>query len=241
LQSPDNAPKSLLQRYAASFGRRQTVHAMHIDIFSDPVCPWCFIGTRRLWRALDARPELKPTIRWRPFQLNPAMPPEGMDRRTYLASRFGSLAEAERLYANVGHVGMLEGIAFQFESIASTPNTVNAHRLIRYAEAQDRHVAAADAIFAAYFLDGRDIGDTQVLADIASRIGLDCDPVEEFLGGDDGVDAVRGEDMRARQLGIENVPCFIVDKRFVIAGAQEPEAFYSLFDLAASSENNLFA
>lgn len=214
---------------------------MHIDIFSDPVCPWCFIGTRRLWRALDGRPELKPTIRWRPFQLNPAMPPEGMERQSYLTSRFGSLSEAERLYANVGHVGMLEGIAFQFERIGSTPNTVSAHRLIRYAEAYDRHIATADAIFAAYFLDGRDIGDGSVLADIASEVGMEREPVETFLAGDDGADAVRGEDMRARQLGIESVPCFIVDKRFVIAGAQEPEAFYSLFDLASSSDNNLFA
>lgn len=214
---------------------------MHIDIFSDPICPWCFIGTRRLWRALDARPALKPTIRWRPFQLNPAMPPEGMERHSYLTSRFGSLAEAERLYANVGHVGALEGIDFEFDRIENTPSTVNAHRLVRYAETFDRHVALADAIFAAYFLEGRDIGDIGVLGALAAATGLERDAAHAFLDGDDGVDAVRGEDMRARQLGIESVPCFIVDKRFVIAGAQEPEAFYSLFDLAVSSENNLFA
>lgn len=214
---------------------------MHIDIFSDPVCPWCFIGTRRLWRALDARPALNPTIRWRPFQLNPAMSPEGMDRRSYLVSRFGSLAEAERLYANVGHVGALEGIDFRFDEIDTTPSTVNAHRLVRYAETFDRHVAVADAIFAAYFLDGRDIGSVDVLTGLSVEAGLDAAAVHAFLDSDEGVDAVRGEDMRARQLGIESVPCFIVDKRFVIAGAQEPEAFYSLFDLAASSENNLFA
>lgn len=214
---------------------------MHIDIFSDPICPWCFIGKRRLERALAARPTLRPTIRWRPFQLNPAMPREGMARRTYLATKFGSLAEAERLYANIGHVGLVEDIAFRFDDIALTPNTVDAHRLIRYAEAYERDGALVDALFAAYFLDGRDIGDTATLARIAESVGLEHGPVLAFLMSDDGADAVRGEDMRARQLGIEGVPCFIVDKRFAISGAQEPEAFYSLFDLAASSENNLFA
>lgn len=214
---------------------------MHIDIFSDPVCPWCFIGTRRLRRALAARPELNPSIRWRPFQLNPAMPPEGMDRTAYLASRFGSLTEAERLNANVGHVGALEGIAFDFERIEVAPSTINAHRLIRYAEAFDLHSAMADAVFAAYFLDGRDIGDVEALIDIADDVGLEHAAARTFLTSAEGIDAVRGEDMRARQLGIESVPCFIVDKRFVISGAQEPEAFYSLFDLAETSENNLFA
>lgn len=214
---------------------------MHIDIFSDPVCPWCFIGNRRLRRALDARPALRPTIRWRPFQLNPAMPRQGMDRQTYLASKFGGIAEAERLYANIGHVGLLEGIEFRFDRIAKTPNTVEAHRLIRYAEASGLDDAMTEALFAAYFLNGRDIGDIAVLAEIAEEVGLEPGPAREFLRSGEGADAVRGEDMRARQLGIEGVPCFIVDKRFAISGAQEPEAFFSLFDLAASSENNLFA
>jgi len=214
---------------------------MHIDIFSDPICPWCFIGKRRLQRALEGRPKLRPTIRWRPFQLNPAMPREGMARQAYLASKFGSIAEAERLYANIGHVGMLEGVDFRFDSIAVTPNTVDAHRLIRYAEAYGLDGALVDAIFAAYFLEGRDIGDPAVLARIAGEVGLEHGPALAFLMSGDGADAVRGEDMRARQLGIEGVPSFIVDKRFAISGAQEPEAFHSLFDLAASSENNLFA
>jgi len=213
---------------------------MHIDIFSDPVCPWCFIGARRLRRALDARPDLRPTVRWRPFQLNPAMPAQGMERQAYLASRFGSLAEAERLYGNMGHIGMVEGIEFRFDKITLTPNTVDAHRLIRYAEAFGLDDAMADAIFVAYFLDGRNIGDTGVLLDLADEAGLERGPAHAFLISGDGAESVRGEDMRARQLGIEGIPCFIVDKRFVISGAQEPEAFYSLFDLAVSSENNLF-
>ena len=214
---------------------------MHIDIFSDPVCPWCYIGTRRLQKALEQRSELSPSVRWRPFQLNPGMPDDGMERQAYMASKFGSLTEANRLYANIGHVGQLEGIDFRFDRIAKTPNTVHAHRLIRYAEAFGRDGTVSEVIFAAYFLEGADIGDRRVLGDIAMQAGLEREPTETFLNSDEGVDAVRGEDARARQLGIEGVPCFIVDKRFAISGAQEPEAFYSLFDLAMSSENNLFA
>ena len=213
---------------------------MHIDIFSDPVCPWCYIGARRLQKALSQRSDLRPTQRWRPFQLNPAMPNEGMERQSYLASKFGSLTEANRLYANIGHVGQLEGIDFRFDKITKTPNTVHAHRLIRYAEAFGLDGKISEAIFAAYFVDGADIGQPDVLAEIAIGAGLERAPTEAFLASDDGIDAVRGEDARARQLGIEGVPCFIVDKRFAISGAQEPEAFYSLFDLAMSSENNLF-
>jgi predicted DsbA family dithiol-disulfide isomerase len=169
------------------------------------------------------------------------MPRDGMGRQSYLAAKFGSLGEAERLYAHIGHVGMLEGIAFSFDDIAVTPNTIDAHRLIRYAEAFGCDGAVVDALFDAYFREGRDIGDPAVLARVGEAVGLEHGPVLAFLMSGDGADAVRGEDMRARQLGIEGVPCFIVDKRFAISGAQEPEAFYSLFDLAVSSENNLFA
>jgi predicted DsbA family dithiol-disulfide isomerase len=200
---------------------------MHIDIFSDPICPWCFIGKRRLRRALAARPGLRPTIRWRAFQLNPAMPADGMERQSYLAVKFGSAAEAQRLYATIGQVGAVEGIDFRFDRIRMTPNTVDAHRLVRYALAFERDDAVTDALFHAYFLQGRDIGDRRV---------LDRTDADACLAGGDGADAVRGEDMRARQLGIEGVPCFIVDRRYAISGAQEPEAFFSLFDMVSASE-----
>ena len=209
---------------------------MHIDIFSDPICPWCFIGKRRLRRALAARPGLRPTIRWRAFQLNPAMPADGMERQSYLAVKFGNAAEAQRLYATIGQVGAVEGIDFRFDRIRMTPNTVDAHRLVRYAQAFERDDAVTDALFHAYFLQGRDIGDRRVLAELAQEAGLERTEAEAFLAGGDGADAVRGEDMRARQLGIEGVPCFIVDRRYAISGAQEPEAFFSLFDMVSASE-----
>ncbi|MGH6620014.1 MAG: DsbA family oxidoreductase [Alphaproteobacteria bacterium] len=214
---------------------------MHIDIFSDPICPWCFIGKRRLQRALEARPGVRPTIRWRAFQLNPAMPAGGMERRAYLAEKFGNAAEAGRLYGAIGQVGAVEGIDFRFDRIAVTPNTVDAHRLIRYAERDAAGDAVIDALFRAYFADGRDIGDTGVLADLAGEAGLDRRAAAAFLATDEGVDAVRGEDMRARQLGIEGVPCFIVDRRYALSGAQEPEAFYSLFDMVTASKSRAVA
>jgi predicted DsbA family dithiol-disulfide isomerase len=209
---------------------------MHIDIFSDPICPWCFIGKRRLQRALAARPTLRPTIRWRAFQLNPAMPADGMERQSYLAVKFGNAAEAQRLYATIGQVGAIEGIDFRFDRIGVTPNTVDAHRLVRYAQAFERDDAITEALFEAYFLHGRDIGNLAVLADLAKAAGLDRAAAAAFLVGGDGTEAVRAEDMHARQLGIEGVPCFIVDGRYAISGAQEPEAFFSLFDMVTAAE-----
>jgi predicted DsbA family dithiol-disulfide isomerase len=214
---------------------------VHIDIFSDPICPWCFIGKRRLQRALEARPGLRPTLRWRAFQLNPAMPADGMERQSYLAAKFGTLAEARRLYAAIGHVGALEGIDFRFDRIAVTPNTVDAHRLIRYAERNECENAVIEALFHAYFVDGRDIGDREALAALAAEAGLERAGAAAFLASGEGADAVRGEDMRARQLGIEGVPCFIVDRRYALSGAQEPEAFFSLFDMISASRTRAVA
>lgn len=217
--------------------RHEGTCRLHIDIFSDPICPWCFIGKRRLRRALDARPGVRPTIRWRAFQLNPTMPAGGMERRAYLAAKFGNAAEAERLYGTIGRVGAAEGIEFRFDRIAVTPNTVDAHRLVRYAERHEASDALLDALFRAYFADGRDIGDAAVLADLAAESGLDRAAVAAYLATEEDADAVRGEDMRARQLGIEGVPCFIVDRRYALSGAQEPEAFFSLFDMVTASES----
>jgi predicted DsbA family dithiol-disulfide isomerase len=214
---------------------------LHIDIFSDPICPWCFIGKRRLQRALDARPGVRPTIRWRAFQLNPAMPTGGIERQAYLAAKFGSAAEAERLYGTIGQVGAAEGIEFRFDRIEVTPNTVDAHRLVRYADRHERGDAALEVLFCAYFIEGRDIGDRAVLADLATESGLERDAAAVYLASDVDTDAVRGEDMRARQLGIEGVPCFIVDRRFALSGAQEPEAFFSLFDMVTASESRAAA
>ena len=208
---------------------------MRIDIFSDPICPWCFIGKRRLERALRSRPGLRPTVAWRAFQLNPAMPKDGMDRQHYLSAKFGSAAEAQRLYGHIAQVGLTEDIEFRFDRIAVTPNTVDAHRLIRLAGDNDQASEMAEALFHAYFLEGRNIGDRAMLTSIAAEVGLDRQTAESYLASGEDADAIRGEDLHGRQLGIEGVPYFIVDGRYALSGAQEPEAFFSIFDMVAEN------
>jgi predicted DsbA family dithiol-disulfide isomerase len=204
---------------------------MQIDIVSDVICPWCFIGKRRLEKALALRPEVEPAITWRPFQLNPTMPEEGMERRAYLAAKFGDDAHAERIYANVGEAGSSVGIPFAFDRIRRTPNTRDAHRLIRYAAQSDRADIVVEALFHAYFIDGRDIGNHDTLAEIAGEAGLDGAAAARWLASPAERDDVLAEDRSARRLGINAVPCFIFERHYAVSGAQEPEFFLPVFDL----------
>ncbi len=206
---------------------------MRIDIFSDVICPWCFIGKRRLDKALALRPQPDLQLHWRAFQLNPGMPAEGMDRQAYLAAKFGGAESAQRIYDTVGAVGAREGIAFAFERIRRTPNTVAAHRLIRFAEARGKQDAVVEALFRAYFLAGRLVGEKMVLAEIAGESGLDAAEAHAFLEGAEETETVLAEDAFARRLGIGGVPCFIIDGKYALSGAQEPEAFLPVFDLVA--------
>ncbi|HWI29355.1 MAG TPA: DsbA family oxidoreductase [Stellaceae bacterium] len=204
---------------------------MHIDIVSDVICPWCFIGKRRLGRALALRPEIEPEITWRPFQLNPDMPEEGMERRAYLAAKFGDDAHADRIYASVSEAGATVGIPFAFDRIRRTPNTQHAHRLIRYAAGQDRADAVVEALFSAYFIEGRDIGDPPTLVALAGEAGLEPAAAAAWLAGPESREEVVGEDRGARRLGINAVPCFIFERQYAVSGAQEPEFFLPVFDL----------
>jgi len=204
---------------------------MHIDIVSDVICPWCFIGKRRLEKALALRPELVAEITWRPFQLNPDMPPEGIERQAYLAAKFGSGAHAGRIYANVTEAGATVDIPFAFDRIRRTPSTRDAHRLVRYAAARGCADALVEALFRAYFTAGRDIGDRAVLADIAGEVGLEAGSVAAWLQGDAELDQMLAEDRSARRLGINAVPCFIFERQYAVSGAQEPEFFLPVFDL----------
>ena len=205
---------------------------MHIDIFSDVICPWCFIGKRRLERALTLRPQPGLTRRWRAFQLNPDMPAEGMERQRYLAVKFGGATNAQAVYDQVLAAGESEGIAFAFDRMKRTPNTVDAHRLIRFAASQDREDAVVEGLFDTYFLRAEDIGDREVLVAVAQAAGLDDQAVRTYLSGDDEVEAVRAEDQSARQAGINGVPCFIFNGQHALAGAHTPEVLFQLFDLA---------
>ena len=204
---------------------------MHIDIVSDVVCPWCYIGKRRLEKALALRPEIEAEITWRPFQLNPDLPPEGVERQAYLAAKFGGNTHADRIYANVTEAGATVDIPFAFDRIRRTPNTRDAHRLLRYAAAAGSGERMVEALFRGYFVDGRDIGDRAVLAEIAGGVGLDAAEAGAWLASPAELEQVLAEDRSARRLGINAVPCFIFERQYAVSGAQEPEFFLPVFDL----------
>ena len=206
---------------------------MRIDIVADVICPWCFVGKRRLERALALRPDLTVTLSWRAFELNPDMPSEGISREAYLAAKFGGYGMAERLYANIRAAGRDVGIDFAFERIRRTPNTLRAHRLIRLAANSGRADGVVEALFCAYFVEGLDIGDIETLAAIAARAGLDRAEARRYLASEAGTAEVRADEQRARRLGIHAVPCFVFERGYAISGAQEPEMFLPLFDIAA--------
>ena len=206
---------------------------MQIDIVSDVICPWCFIGKRRLERALALRPDLAATLSWRAFQLNPDMPANGIPRELYLSARFGSPRRAEEAYEAVSRAGRAEGIEIAFERIRRVPNTLRAHRLIRLAMLGGCAAEVVEALFLGYFLNGLDIGDVEALAAAAQAAGLDETAVRRYLASEAGAAEVRAEEHRARRLGIHAVPCFNLERGYANAGAQEPEKFLPQFDNAA--------
>ena len=203
---------------------------MLIDIVSDAVCPWCYVGKRRLEAALATRPDLTVDIAWHAFQLNPDMPDGGMDRESYLASKFGSAARAASIYDDIEQAGAGEGISFAFDSIQRTPNTINAHRLILLAGKQDVQGAVVERLLQRYFLEGGDIGDIEQLVAIAGEAGIDETVAKDYLNSDEGVEEVTNEDRQMRHIGVTGVPCFIIDKRYAVSGAQAPEVFQRIFD-----------
>ncbi len=205
---------------------------MHIDIYSDTICPWCYIGKRRLERALAERPQEDLTLAWRAFQLNPEMPATGMARQRYLDLKFGGAENASNVYEQVRKAGDSEQIPFDFAAIGRTPNTVASHRLVRHADTEGLADAVVDALFVAYFLAGQDISDLEVLTAIAETAGLDAAASRAFLESDAEAEAVRAEDAKARTIGIQGVPTFILNGKYVLSGAHPPEVLFGLFDLA---------
>lgn len=203
-----------------------------IEVVHDLVCPWCFLGLRRLMRAVRRRPDLLVDMIWRPFLLNPDMPRVGMPRADYVVRKFGGEERARRLYASISEIGRAEGVLFRFERIRRTPSSVDAHRLVRWATGFGRGAEMVEALFGAHFSDGRDIGDPHVLAAVAQSCGLDGGEALHFLHGEAEIDAVHAENLRAHRLGINGVPCFVIGGRHAIAGAQEPEVIERLLDVA---------
>ena len=208
-----------------------------LDIMSDPICPWCYIGKAHLDRALAAEPDHPFVIEWHPFQLNPTMPPEGMGRRDYLEGKFGGKAGAIKAYAPVVEHAENAGLNIDLEAMQRTPNTMNAHRLIHWAGVEGRQTAAVSALFKAYFVEGRDIGDTDVLADIADGIEMDAAVVRKLLASDSDIEDIKKRDTHAREMGISSVPTFIVGQRHAVPGAQPPELWAKvLADLREMAE-----
>lgn len=209
---------------------------MDIEIIYDTVCPWCYIGKRRLDQALALRPNLNVTTHWRPFLLNPELPPDGVDRTAYLVKKFGSETRVRRIYGAIGEAGQSVEIDFAFDRIQKTPNSIDSHRLVKYVA---RHGGAADAVvealFVAYFVHGLDIGEEQVLLDIGDRHGFDRADLRAYLAGDMDLDAVTLDNARAHRLGVNGVPSFVFAGPMVISGAQEPQILARMLDAAASA------
>ena len=198
-----------------------------IDVISDVVCPWCYIGQRRLAAALARLPdgdEARATvIRWHPFQLNPDLPPDGIARSAYVEGKFGGRERAAQVYARVAAVGAAMGIPFAFDRIQRQPNTRDAHRLIAWAQAQRDASDLVDGLFRAFFIDGRDLGDRDVLATIAGEADFDSAAARGFLDSGEGDDAIALMDRRAREIGVQGVPFFIFNQHIAVSGAQEPD------------------
>jgi len=205
-----------------------------IDIISDVMCPWCFIGKRRLEEALKQRPDQNIEINWRPYLLNPDMPKDGMDRQQYLTTKFGGAENARATYAPIEEAGHGEGIAFAFDAIERSPNTVDAHRLIRWARDAGCQDEIVEQIFRAYFTEGRNIGDHDVLIDIAGKVGMDRDTVRNLLSGEQDRAEVLAEIQTAKTMGVSGVPCFIVGGKYAVMGAQPAEVLLGAMDRAAS-------
>ncbi|SLN55067.1 DsbA family oxidoreductase [Oceanibacterium hippocampi] len=211
---------------------------MQIDIVSDTVCPWCYIGKRKLEAALAQRPDLKPDIHWRAFQLNPDMPAEGMDRATYLAAKFGGAEAAGKVYGQIEAAARRAGLDLDFAGIPRSPNTIDSHRLIHWSHSTGLQNEVSEALFRAYFIENRDIGSAEVLTEVAAGAGMDAALVRDLLAGDSDRDRIREEDASARQMGINGVPFFIFNRQYAVSGAQDPEVFLQVFERIEQDRKN---
>ncbi len=209
---------------------------MHIDIIYDAICPWCYIGKRRLERAIGLRAGIEVTTAWRPFLLNPEMPPEGIDRRTYLNRKFGNQARMHSIFGALADAGQSVEIDFAFERIGRTPNTVDCHRLVRFADRSGKADTVVEALFLDYFVNGRDIGETAVLLKIAAGLGLDVEALRAYLASDCDIARIYEENARAHRSGINGVPSFVFNGEMIISGAQEAPVLARMLDAAREME-----
>ena len=199
-----------------------------LDILSDPICPWCYIGKAHLDNALADHQDHPFTIEWHPFQLNPDMPPAGMDRREYLEKKFGGKNQAIQVYSKIEQSASAIGLPIDFAAMERTPNTIDAHRLIHWAGLEGKQQLMVDALFNAYFCMGLDIGDHNVLCDVAEVIGLERSVMARLLDSNSDVTLIKDRDAHSRLMGVSAVPTFIVGNQHAIPGAQTPDVWESL-------------
>ncbi len=210
---------------------------MRIDIIFDTVCPWCYIGKRRLEQAVREREGLTLDICWHPFLLNPEMPSEGIDRTAYLVRKFGSESRVRHIYGTIADAGQSVEINFAFDRIRRTPNTVDSHRLVRFSGNYGKAEAAVESLFLSYFVNGDNIGDTGVLLKIGGDLGLDETELARYLRSKDDVAEVYEENARAHRLGINGVPSFVFPEGMVISGAHEPRVLARMLDVALAADS----
>jgi len=198
---------------------------IRLDIFSDPVCPWCYIGKAQLDRAFAARPDHPFAVAWHPFQLNPDMPRQGVDRAQYLEAKFGGRAKATAIYARVEQAAAEAGVEIDFAAMTRMPNTLDAHRLIHWAGLEGRQTAVKAALMRGFFREGRDIGDAATLVALAEACGMDAALVTRLLASDADRDDIAARDADARRKGVTAVPTFLLAGQYVVQGAQPPDVW----------------
>lgn len=203
---------------------------IRLDIFSDPVCPWCMIGKANLDRALESRRGHPFVVAWHPFRLAPDMPAEGVDRRAHLTAKFGSAERLAAAEARVTEKARAAGLEVDLDRAVKSPNTLDAHRLIHWAGIEGRQTAVVGALFRAYFRDGRDVGDASVLAEIAREQGMDWVAVARLLASDADREEIAARDADARAKGVSAVPTFLIDRRYIISSAQPVAVWQNVID-----------
>lgn len=205
---------------------------LRIDVFSDLGCPWCFIGERRLDQALERRTDLEVEWRWRPFLLQPDLPRQGMPFRPFIEAKFGSRDRVQAMFDHITEVGAGDGLAFDFDRIANAPNTIDAHRLVLWAEQQGRQREMARALFRAYFAEGKDLTDPEALAQVAREAGLDVEAARSLLRSSEGLAEVEASVAEAMSLGITGVPFYVFAGKWALSGAQPAESFERAIETA---------
>ena len=205
------------------------IQPITIDIYSDTICPWCYIGHNQLLSAINSASQFKFDLVWRPFQLNPDMPVEGMERQQYLEVKFGGKQKAKDTYQSIYNEGIENNIHFQFEKIVTTPNSFASHKLLAIAHRLNKQSSVVEALFYSYFIEGIDIGNMAQLIIIAKQHNIYDDTTLQYLKSDEDRDNLLAEELQARDLGIKGVPCFIINRKFVLLGAHDKKKFLDIF------------